>query len=77
MKKIEVFTIDTHVPIPEHQADWGTLPLGRMKVGDSFLFPVTQRGTVQSKASLLKRRDGNKFTVKQVSEDECRIWKVS
>ena len=71
-KQIPVVSIDTSVPIPER----AIYPLAQLEVGDSFLFPADKRGSVQTRASKVKRDTGREFVVRKINKDECRIWRT-
>lgn len=73
--KIPVVSIDTGVPIPEN--DRLEYPLSQLEVGESFVFPVDKRPSVQSKASKMKRDTGREFVVRKQSPELCRIWRKS
>lgn len=71
-KQIEVYQIDTGVPVP------GTAlpPIKELAVGESILFPLDKRNTVQSLASRLKRDMGRKFKIKKQDDANARVWRV-
>ena len=73
-KKIPVYSIDTDVPIPD--APDSAVPIDTLEVGDSILFPSDKRSKVQQLASKLKQRKGKVFTVRNIGENECRVWRV-
>lgn len=74
MADIEVdYTPDKGVPVPVHRA---TVPISELKSGESLLFSIKDRGKVQSLASSLKKSRGKEFTVKRVSDTQCRIWRT-
>lgn len=70
-----MFDIDKEVPIPEPDrvTDY---PLTKLEVGDSFVFPLEKRASVQSLVSGLKRNGFGVFTIKKISDTECRVWRV-
>lgn len=70
-KKIPVYIIDSDVKPPD-----ANVPLGLMSVGDSVLFPIERRNSVQSGVSRLKRLTSKRFTVKRVDEFYCRVWRL-
>lgn len=72
MSKVDVVTIDTGVPVPAR----AHYPLEDLKVGESFLFPLKKRSSVQSLASRLKADEGREFTVKKMDADNCRVWRT-
>lgn len=70
--KIPVTSIDTAVPVPER----GRYPLELLEVGESFLFPVSKRGSVQARASRMKAESDKSFTIKKMDELNCRVWRT-
>lgn len=73
MKKIDVYQIESNVEIPKDTS----VPLSALEAGDSMLFPLEKRASVQTSASILKRTQGKTFKVKRVSEDRGRVWRVT
>lgn len=72
--KVDVkYTMDKGVPVPVRKV---SLPIRAMEVGDSFAFNINDRNTAQSRASILKKQLGREYTVKRISEGECRIWRT-
>lgn len=71
MKKIPVYNIDTGVPIPKIVS----MPLQSLEVGESFLFPLDMRRSVQTIASRTKRLTGKEYTVKKMDDNVARIWR--
>ena len=45
-----------------------------MAVGDSFLFPLAKRGTVQTYASVMKH-EGKVFTIRRQDGESARCWR--
>lgn len=70
---IVYFTVEKNVPIPSREA----VPLDEMEVGDSIAFPDFKRKSVQSKASLMKKRGEAEFTVRKIDDTTCRIWRTN
>lgn len=70
--KIEVYQIDNGVPVP------GTAlpPIRQLGVGESILFTLDKRNSVQSFASRLKRETGWKFKIQKQDENNARVWRV-
>lgn len=66
--------IDKNVPIPTINAKHPSIL--KLEVGDSFSFDITKRATIQSMASVVKKKTGRNFTVKKIDEDSGRIWRV-
>jgi hypothetical protein len=71
-KTIPVVSIDSGIPAPER----ASYPYDSLQVGDSFLFPVSKRGSVQSRVNRMKREQGKEFTVKKMDKDTCRVWRI-
>lgn len=67
------YKVDKGVPIPVRP---GVVPLSSLEVNDSILFPVEDRARIQSYASQTKRRTGKEFTIKKVSDSQCRVWRT-
>lgn len=78
-RKIPVYQIDSDVPIPdeEEKIRRQALPLESLDIGESFVFPSEYRRYVQSKASVLKRRKGLGYTIRQEQEGACRVWRTA
>jgi len=72
-KQIEVYKIESGVPM----ADYNVLPpLDLMDVGDSVVFPIKKRPSVQTVASRLKKEQGKEFTVRRLDQDSGRVWRT-
>lgn len=69
---IQVVQVTSEVPIPVRIE----YPLDKMEVGESFTFPEERRNTMQSRVSILKKRNGKHFTIKKVEDNQCRLWRV-
>jgi len=65
------FKIDQNVPMPTGRALY---PLGQLNIGDSFCFPLTKRASVSSLAATYAPK---KFTVRKISDTECRVWRIA
>lgn len=73
---IPVYTVDTGVPIPEDRYGAGiTTLMNNLNVGESFLFPISNRPTAQSYASFLKKTEHKVFTIRKVDNDNARVWR--
>lgn len=71
-KKIAIYQIETTVAPPD-----AAVPLTLMSVGDSVLFPIEKRNSVQSAVSRMKGYGSPKrFTVRREGELYCRIWRT-
>ena len=71
---INVSEIESSEPIPvriEH-----SVPLEKLEVGQSILFPLVLRANVQSKASRVKRMTGKNFTIKKLNDKSARVWRI-
>lgn len=73
-KKIPVTHIDSTVPVPVRTNI--SYPLKVLDVGESFLFPLSKRGSLQSRVSRVKAETGREFTVKKVDSLNGRVWRV-
>lgn len=72
MKKIDIYQVDTAIPIPERKQK---LPINLLEVGESFLFPGAERNRIQTRASQLKKA-GKEFTIKKQDNATARIWRI-
>ena len=70
---IEVYEVDTAVPIPEARQ---RMPLNSLEVGESFLFPLSKRASVQTLTSKLKRDKDKEFVVKKQDNEVARVWRT-
>lgn len=68
------YDVDAGVPIPVRRKK--RPPLDEMRIGDSIVFPTMLRSSVQSYASIMKRKTQKEFTIKKLSAEECRIWRI-
>lgn len=71
-KTINVYSIDSGVPIPESRG----VPLARLEVGESFLFPLSKRASIQTQVSKIKRETDKDFVVKKMDEETARVWRT-
>lgn len=69
---IEVYTIDSNVPIPTSALP----PIGMLEVGDSILFSASKRRSVATTASRLKKEQGKRFKINKQDADTVRIWRT-
>jgi hypothetical protein len=76
MTKIPVFSVDNDVPVPEER-EGSSVPMQTLEVGESILFPIGLRRNASAKASTIKRKTGKDFTIRQIDDDNCRIWRVA
>lgn len=75
-KNIPVFQIDRDVPVPDIKDRAEPIPLSTLEPGESILFPLSRRRTVQTHASRLKTTTGKVFTIKKVDNNNARIWRL-
>jgi hypothetical protein len=80
-KQIGVYTIDEDVEIPDSRAidrtkEYSLPPLAALEVGQSVLFPLELRKSVQTTASRIKKVDGKDFVVRKVDTDSARVWRT-
>ena len=63
--------IDKKIPIPTK------FPFAKMKTGDSFAVPPdVKRPAVTVAAMRFGRKNGMKFTVRQVADKTFRCWRI-
>lgn len=71
--KIDVeYTIDKGVPIPVRRDV--SVPISKLSVGESMVFPLSKRAIVQSNAS--RKAGGREYTISKINDKECRIWRT-
>lgn len=75
-QKIDVYHIDSGVPVPLSATRRTLPPLRDLELGESIVFPLAQRFKVQQKASKLKARTGKVFTIRKMDEQTARVWRV-
>jgi hypothetical protein len=75
MTKISVSQIESDVPIPVRVEPF-KIPLEEMEVGQSIAFDIAYRPAVQTKATRFGKRAGKEFTVRKVSDTQCRVWRT-
>lgn len=73
---IQVYEIEKDVAIPEIKRGVTIVPISKLEVGESIMFPLQSRNSVASYASKLKAKFGKEFTVRQIGDDKCRIWRT-
>ena len=52
-------------------------PFSRMSIGDSFSFPISMRDKIDGAARKSGKLNNTAFSIRTVSDEECRIWRVS
>lgn len=70
------YNVEQGVPIPAKRVGATTPPIREMAVGDSIVFKIEIRNSVQSIASRIKRVEGKEFTTSKISDTQCRIWRT-
>jgi hypothetical protein len=70
------FTPEESVPTPKPRRVRYHIPVKDLEVGQSILFPKTERYYVATTASNMKKKTGKEFTVRAVDTDNCRIWRT-
>lgn len=73
MKRVEVVTVNTGVPIPEHYERY---PFDQLGVGDSFEFKLSKRSSVQSRVSRLNQKGERQFIVRKIDDTTGGVWRV-
>lgn len=79
-----MFKIQSNVKVPTHcsfksNVKQYTYPFIRMKVGQSFKFPITDRYRVTAAAhapGVKKKLPRAKFVSRKIDENSGRIWRV-
>lgn len=66
------FVVEQRIPIPPRN-DAKKYPFDHMNVGDSFGFPEADRMRIYASA---KKRVGEKYSIRKVDNNSCRIWRV-
>lgn len=75
--QINVYKIEKDIPVPESKGGGvGKVPLDTLEVGESILFPATERNRVQSLATRTKKRTGREFVVRVADDVSCRVWRT-
>ena len=72
-KVINIYTVDSGVPVPEPIH----MPLARLEIGESFVFDIAKRNSVQTVASRIKKEKGMEFTIHKIDEQTARIWRIA
>lgn len=69
--------IERGVPLPPPRYK-GRYPLHKMGVGDSFVMPIEQRGSLKNAAQAFSEKTGAKFTIRTLDNGRTvRIWRLS
>jgi len=72
-----MFEIEKNVPVqPKYFGRGISYPLQNMEIGDSFLAPITKLKSLYAWCSNYGKKHGKKFTVRTVSPDEVRVWRI-
>jgi len=69
--KTKKYKIQKNVPIPENSGEFAGA-VSQLGSGDSFEFDSNQRANCYSAA---KYRD-IKVTIRKISDDKCRVWRL-
>lgn len=72
MTQVNVYSIDSGVPLPNSEP----VPLDKLEIGDSILFPGDKRNNVQSMASRLKKKTDKEFRIRKMDDENCRVWRI-
>lgn len=71
------YPIESGVPIPKtRDTTMKKYPIDKLDAGESILFPKSDRPKVQVMVTGYKKRTNKEFTVRLVSNDECRVWRI-
>ena len=76
------FTIEHDVPLPanvEARGRFPIYPLKEMKVGDSFVAPLSLYKRLASSVSQMKRRTNGEysFIIRRSQDNQMRIWRIA
>jgi len=69
-----MITIQKGVPLPKRANN--KYPFQEMEVGDSFELPVSQKAAVARSAWSRGLELEAKFTVRQISDETVRVWRI-
>ena len=72
MTHVQVYDIESGVPVPVGRS----VLLKSLEVGDSVLFPLSKRSSIQQAAWYLRKTQGKTFTVKKMDDNNARVWRV-
>lgn len=68
-----MFTIEKGIPICRSSYHSGTSEaLRKLEVGDSFLYPIKKRYSIDT----IARRLGIAITIRKIDKDTVRIWRT-
>lgn len=75
---MEEIKIEKDIPVPSilQKADPKQSPLWPMEVNDSFVAPVSDKGTWYTRTTRFKQRTGRVFTVRKLNDKEIRVWRI-
>ena len=69
--------VEKGIPIPDRAGEGElsgvTNTLGKIKVGESFMWPVALR---RNNLYLFARRLGIQITIRKLNARHCRVWRV-
>lgn len=70
----ETSPIESGVPYPDSLRTRSILR--KLEIGQSVVFSLKKRPSIQTMASALKRNYGLEFTVKKVDDENLRVWRT-
>jgi hypothetical protein len=71
-----MFAIEKGVPMPEPRKRL-SYPFRCMAVGDSFVFSRTDSARISMAANAFGNSNGCKFSVRKISDELSRCWRIS
>ena len=72
-----MYKVQQNIPIPTTNRGGAVYPFKHMKIGDSFLAPKEKRPSISSCIAYYKSKNrGTNFTIRLVSSNEIRIWRI-
>lgn len=79
MRQIGVYIVEDNVEIPDVAdtiREYALPPLSVLDVGESVMFPMELRKSVQTTASRIKKANGREFVVRKVDTENVRVWRT-
>ena len=61
-------------PALGHRTRW---PFDQMEIGDAFDAPMLKRNNLAWACTQRKNRNGEEYTVRKISDDTVRVWRIA
>lgn len=68
------FEITNSVPVPTKRNRY---PLAAMKLGESFIAPISERNKLSAATVHAKKTLNSVFTVRKINATHIRVWRIS